>query len=120
MGGGISPIFSSSPSPVNLTAGCWSPSRAGVLFVARSDGVIEAWDFLDRSHEPSVVANIASCAITQLTFQVLPAGQNPQHAQLAAGDSQGALHIIDLPRSLRRAQPKEKQLIQTFFGEPRT
>ena len=112
---GASPIFSSSPALAALTAGCWSPSRPGVLYVARADGVIEAWDFLDRSHEPSVVATIASCAITQLTFQVA-AGHNAQHAQLAAGDSQGALHIIDLPRSLRRAQPKEKQLVLTFFG----
>lgn len=45
---------------------------AGVLYVGRSDGVLEVWDFLDRSHEPSLVAAPSSTALTSLQFS--PAG----------------------------------------------
>ena len=45
---------------------------AGVLYLGRADGVLEVWDLLDRSHEPSMTANPTSSAITSLSFS--PAG----------------------------------------------
>lgn len=44
----------------------------GVLYLGRADGVLEVWDLLDRSHEPSMTGNPTSSAITSLSFS--PAG----------------------------------------------
>jgi len=36
------------------TAAKFSPSRPSVIYVARNNGAIDIWDFLDESHKPSV------------------------------------------------------------------
>jgi len=35
------PIFTSGMASTYLTAGCWSPTRPGVIYTARDDGSIE-------------------------------------------------------------------------------
>lgn len=45
---------------------------AGVIYVARADGVLEVWDLLDRSNEPSMTAAPCTTPITYLAFS--PAG----------------------------------------------
>lgn len=34
-----------------LTSGCFSPTRAGVFFVTRMDGVMDIWDHFYRQNE---------------------------------------------------------------------
>jgi len=52
-----------------LTCPLTSRSRtAAVLFAGREDGVLEVWDLLDRSHEPSLLAAPSAAAITSLAF----------------------------------------------------
>lgn len=109
---GIStPIFASAASSTYLTAGCWSPTRPGVLFVARADGLLEIWDLLDRSHEPSMVATVAGSAVMCLSFW---AQTNPQ--LLAAGDESGVLHIVEIPRNLRRPVAGEQATMAAFLS----
>jgi hypothetical protein len=49
------------------TSGCFSPTRAGVVFITKTNG-IDVWDFLDQSYKPSFsIANITS-SITTLVF----------------------------------------------------
>ncbi len=36
------------------TCGAFSPTRPGVIFITKTDG-IDVWDFLDQSHKPSIV-----------------------------------------------------------------
>ena len=43
-----------------LTAGCWSPSRAGVFFVTRMDGVIDIWDYFYRQNEVAYTHKVTS------------------------------------------------------------
>lgn len=45
---------------------------AGVLFAGRADGMLEAWDLLDRSHEPVLVTTASTAAVTSLAFSVPP------------------------------------------------
>jgi len=62
------PIFRS-PYTVGAqnTGGAFSPTRAGVIFITKTNG-IDVWDFLDQSHKPSLsLANISS-SITTLVF----------------------------------------------------
>ena len=105
------PLFSSDCASTYLTAGAWSPTRPGVAYIARQDGVIEVWDFLDRSHEASMFSTVSSNAITSLEF--FP---DPHVSQmLAVGDSTGTLHIMELPRNLLRQQPNEQAIMKAFF-----
>ena len=90
---------------------------AGVLYLGRADGVLEVWDLLDRSHEPSMTANPTSSAITSLSFSpagapAAPGGRAVQQL-LAVGEprappaprclpgavgSLSTLHVGSLPR----------------------
>ena len=36
------------PSPASPPTGCWSPTRPGVFYTARQDGVLDVWDFYYR------------------------------------------------------------------------
>lgn len=106
-----SPIFSSAAATTYLTQGCWSPTRPGVIITARQDGVLEIWDLLDRSHEASMVATVSSSSITSLKFYEKASAATQR---LAAGDAMGKLHILELPRNLRRPMSHERELMKAF------
>jgi len=91
--------------------GCWSPTRPGVIITAREDGMIEVWDLLDRSHEASMVSTVSSSSITSLKFYE---SSSSSYQLLAAGDRMGKLHILELPRNLRRPIVNEKEIMQAF------
>eukprot|EP00201_Polytomella_parva_P016255 CAMPEP_0175053992 /NCGR_PEP_ID=MMETSP0052_2-20121109/9244_1 /TAXON_ID=51329 ORGANISM="Polytomella parva, Strain SAG 63-3" /NCGR_SAMPLE_ID=MMETSP0052_2 /ASSEMBLY_ACC=CAM_ASM_000194 /LENGTH=254 /DNA_ID=CAMNT_0016318611 /DNA_START=324 /DNA_END=1085 /DNA_ORIENTATION=+ len=54
------PLFHSRYSSEYYTVGCWSPTRAGVIYLATMSGRLEVWDLLDRSHEPSIGATLSA------------------------------------------------------------
>lgn len=63
------PIFKSancSEQSHHITCGCWSPTRPGVIFVGKTSGQINIWDFLDQSHKPSIEISLTSQSITYL------------------------------------------------------
>ena len=64
------PIFNSAPSinTAHNTCGSFSPTRAGVVFITKTDG-IDVWDFLDGSFKPSLTLNFATSVITYMRFQ---------------------------------------------------
>ncbi|KAK9798169.1 hypothetical protein WJX73_004849 [Symbiochloris irregularis] len=117
------PLLRSPPAPTPYTCGCWSPSRPGVLFMARGDGVLEAWDLIDRTHAPAVTMHLAAVALTFLAFNSPshPLAPAATHAHLAnarpgpqllsAGDALGVLHVVEVPRGLKRPLANEAQLL---------
>mmetsp|Transcript_8856 Transcript_8856/g.20642 ORF Transcript_8856/g.20642 Transcript_8856/m.20642 type:complete len:899 (+) Transcript_8856:224-2920(+) len=108
------PIFSSPAASTYLTAGKWSPTRPGMLFIARTDGGVDVWDLTDSSYTPSVALAVSATRITSMEF--LPSPMKSLTSQLlAVGDSNGNLHIFDMPRNLWRAQPNEKSLMANFI-----
>ena len=110
------PVFSSPFSEAYLTCGRWSPTRPGVIVLARADGVVDIWDLTDQSHKPSMSAPIAQKQITSMEFADSSGPANPGSIQLlAAGDALGNLHILEMPRPLRRPSPTEKVAMRSFF-----
>merc|ERR1711871_1584535 len=71
---------------------------------------IEIWDLTDQSHKPSMSAPVASAAVTSMEFAKVGA-----RSMLAAGDAGGNLHILDMPRSMRRRGANEESIMQAFF-----
>eukprot|EP00003_Mantamonas_plastica_P023996 TRINITY_DN440_c1_g1_i1.p1 TRINITY_DN440_c1_g1~~TRINITY_DN440_c1_g1_i1.p1 ORF type:complete len:633 (-),score=221.70 TRINITY_DN440_c1_g1_i1:15-1913(-) len=100
-----------------VTSATWSPSRPGVFFIGRSDGGVEMWDLLDRSHEPSIRQSLFPSAVTSMQFQKVPVHHRRGHEQylLALGDEAGVLHIMEVPRNLQRRVHHEIQLMQQQF-----
>ena len=53
--------------------------------MARGDGVLEAWDLMDRTHAPAVTMNLSAVALTSLAFNY------PSHPLAAASAHQSHL-----------------------------
>jgi len=126
------PIFISPPVTVgSYSCAKFSPSRPSVLAIARSDGVIEIWDCLDASHAPSYQFAIgADDRVTNLSFQSAPSqitltdiraplpflsSYSSTRQYLAAGDSSGKCHIVEMPRPLRKKLLNEDVHMRAFI-----
>jgi len=107
----LGPLFHSPVHHVKLTCGWWSPTRAGVLFVGRSDGNVDVWDFLDKSHEPFLTQNITGASIKSMEVR----STSKRQQLLAVGDGVGTIHTFQIPWSLRRSPKNEQSLIKNFF-----
>ncbi|XP_038048584.1 dynein intermediate chain 3, axonemal-like isoform X2 [Patiria miniata] len=105
------PIIHSATAPKKLTAGYWSPSRPAVFFIGRSDGNIDIWDLLDKTHEPSLSQNVSASTITQIYPWVV----NSKQQLLAVSDSVGTLHILEVPWSLRHATVGELSSMTSYI-----
>ena len=119
------PVFVSPACPPAcsyMTARC-SPTRPAVLCLARSDGVIEIWDCLDQTHTPAFLFPTGSAdALLSLSFQQSQSGSGEggsSRQYLAAGDSGGKCHIVEIPRSLRRRLAGEEQAMLRWLDRER-
>lgn len=65
------PIFMSPLSLATITCVAFSPTRAGVIYVGKSDGMLEVWDFMDQSHRSSLSVGVTACALTSIEFRPL-------------------------------------------------
>jgi len=106
------PVFKSACASDYLTTGAWSPSRPGIIVMARADGSIDVWDLLDQCHKPSLNFSVGSDKITSLRFWP-PNQASVQY--LAVGDCVGKLHVLEVPRNLRRPITGEDSLVQNFY-----
>lgn len=62
------PIFISAPTyGAHNTCGAFSPSRPGVIFIMKTNG-IDVWDFLDQSNKPSLTFNFATSPFMYCKF----------------------------------------------------
>ncbi|KAJ3039952.1 WD repeat-containing protein 63 [Rhizophlyctis rosea] len=109
------PLLSSAPSQSYLIGGRWSPTRPGVFFISKADGTLEIWDLLDRSHLPSTVQNISSIPVSYMAIHQYPTKSLTHNQFIAAGDDEGTLHILEVPRNLIKPSKNEKQFVRTFF-----
>ena len=84
----------------------------GVVVIGKSDGSLDVWDLVDRSHEPNMSVNVSSAAVTSIEF-----GKPDKSGRqlLAVGDDLGALHILEMPRTLRRSTPNEAAVVSSFI-----
>eukprot|EP01012_Entosiphon_sulcatum_P031145 TRINITY_DN3889_c0_g1_i1.p1 TRINITY_DN3889_c0_g1~~TRINITY_DN3889_c0_g1_i1.p1 ORF type:complete len:754 (-),score=118.02 TRINITY_DN3889_c0_g1_i1:32-2254(-) len=111
------PIVASPSHTSHITCGRWSPTRPSILFVGTSDGFIQIWDLLDRSHEPTNVQSVCQCAITSMEFRPLEGRRSNRAAQqlLAVGDDAGVLHIFEVEGILVRPNANEQRNMQKYL-----
>lgn len=77
---GNGPIFSSPLSLSALTCAAFSPTRPGVIYIGRADGMLEVWDFMDQSHRASLTVGITACALTSVEFRPVHSAGAPTGA----------------------------------------
>ncbi|KAL3671140.1 WD repeat-containing protein 63 [Phytophthora oleae] len=87
------PIFVSPLTPSVVTCVAFSPSRPGVIFLGKADGMLEVWDFLDQSHRSSLSIGVTACALTSIEFRpqlVTANNPNSNAANASAAGTGGA------------------------------
>nr|CDS24476.1 WD repeat containing protein 63 [Echinococcus granulosus] len=104
------PLLCSAPYAKAPTGGLWSPSRSSVFYIMRADGVLEAWDLLDKTHEPAILHTVSSSALTALSIKV----EVRKHF-LAVGDMHGALKILLIPHRLKVGGPEEVEAMTGYI-----
>ena len=108
------PIFISSYTfGAYNTWGVFSPTRPGVIFISKTNG-IDVWDLVDQSHKASMSFGTLTTRITFLTFQKWKPRDNNQY--LAYGeDNAGTIFLYAVPPNLRYPQGDEKSTMHKFF-----
>jgi WD40 repeat protein len=102
------PILSSPYQDVHVMCGRWSPTRASVVFVGTSDGKIQAWDLLDRSHEPVLIHQLIQDAVTRVEFKPVPEKRTPSFQQyVVLGTKLGTFHWYALPKVFTKGSSAE-------------
>ena len=93
------PIFRSKYTESSYnTCGAFSPTRPGVIFITKQDG-IDIWDFADQSNKPSQTINLTT-AITYFKFQQ-PMEGNKRTQLMSYGDEMGQLNLREVPMTMR-------------------
>lgn len=111
------PVFTSPYTSCHITCGQWSPTRSAVLFISKSNGSVDVWDFTDSCYSPSSSFSLIPNPITTMHF-LESSGKDEQY--LAIGDSIGSLHVFDVPKNLVKLYPKENDAMSAFLHRAST
>lgn len=102
------PMLQTPYYPAFISAGAWSPTRAGVFFLARQDGRLDVWDYFYRMNEVALTQQVSDRALTSLNVQ--------SHGRLAAvGDAGGVITLLQLCDGLVDPGPNEKNMIGWMY-----
>ncbi|CAL4127875.1 unnamed protein product, partial [Meganyctiphanes norvegica] len=108
-----SPILWTKPSPAQLRGGCWSASRSSVLFTARLDGALDAWDLLTSWSKPAATAQVVDEGLE--TVVAHEGGR-----LLAVGSQLGTLSLLNVPARLLTPSDKHEKAAFTAVLERET
>jgi hypothetical protein len=135
------PLFVSPRAGARLTCGCFSPCRPGVVFLGRSDGLVDVWDVGDTTLRPVLSTPVVSTAVACMHFQnrgksVSASSSEPTAVALAdaddvaerartgtgagragylgVGDEKGNVHVLEVPSALCSTSERDFQLVTAF------
>ena len=102
------PIITTKYYNVGLSTGKWSPTRPGVFYTARSDGVLDVWDMFYKQNDPVLSINVSTSPLSSLQVQ-------QQGRLLACGSKDGNVSIVEVSDGLAEIQSNEKQSINQLL-----
>ena len=106
------PIITTEYHSTYVTGGCWSPTRAGVFYVTRMDGVVDVWDFFHRQNEVAYSHKVSDSALSSISIE----GTTQSGGKLTAiGDVDGTISLLEVSDSLAVQQNNERQAINAMF-----
>merc|ERR1711991_1221948 len=106
------PIMTTKYHSSYLTSGCWSPSRSGVFFVSRMDGVVDIWDYFFRQNEVAYSHKVNDATLSSIAVQ---GSQGHGGRMIAIGDVTGTVSLLEVCESLAVSQSNEKKAIELMF-----
>ncbi|KAL6779670.1 DIC2 [Auxenochlorella protothecoides x Auxenochlorella symbiontica] len=83
-------------APGYVTAGAWSPTRAGLALTLDGGGRLAAWDWVHRQDAPALEVPVSKHGLTALAFP--PGTGHPSLVAVAAAD--GCTHLLQLCEGL--------------------
>ena len=102
------PIIATRYHSAYLTGGCWSPTRPGVFYVTRDDGVLDIWDYFYRQNEVAYSHKVSDAPLTSIAV-------HSNGKLVAVGDSHGTVSLLEVCDSLSVPQSNEKAAIYSMF-----
>merc|ERR1719231_991140 len=109
------PIMTTKYHSSYLTAGCWSPSRAGVFYVTRMDGVLDIWDYFYRQNEVAYTYKVGDAMLSSISVQGQAQAGHGGSRLVAVGDVDGTVSLLEVCESLAISQANEKKAIEAMF-----
>ena len=103
------PIMTTKYHSAYLTSGCWSPTRAGVFYVTRMDGVVDIWDYFYRQNEVAYSHKVGDAALSAISVS------NGSGRLVAVGDANGTVSLLEVCESLAAPQANEKNAIASML-----
>ncbi|KAJ1445521.1 WD40-repeat-containing domain protein [Pelagophyceae sp. CCMP2097] len=103
------PIMTTKYHSAYLTAGCWSPTRAGVFYVTRMDGVVDIWDYFYRQNEVAYSHKVGDAPLSSIAVS------NGSGRLVAVGDAHGTVSLLEVCESLAAPQANEKGAIASML-----
>ena len=107
------PIMSTKYCRSYLTAGCWSPTRAGVFFTTRMDGVVDVWDYYHRQNAVAYSHKVSDFPLSSISVQGSLQGGGGKLT--AVGDANGTVSLLELSDSLAVQQSNEKLAVGSAY-----
>merc|ERR1719281_2040803 len=77
------------------------------------DGYLDIWDFSDQSHKGSLTHQVTSVGLSSMVF--LQSTDPNVEQKLAAGDEQGNVHVLSMPKNLVKQAGREFELMKNFL-----
>ncbi|MCQ2818360.1 MAG: hypothetical protein MJ252_13925 [archaeon] len=107
----------------SYTCGKFSPSRPGVIYLCRTNGKIDIWDFLDESHKASVKDSYIKETITSIELfrYQHPEDENEEvktavfSEYLLVGDNSGQMSMMEVPKLFSEPAQDEIKIMREFF-----
>lgn len=106
-----SPIYISKYHPAYLSDCCWTPTRVGVFFVIRNDGMLIAYDICYKTHDYIFSQKICEAPLTSMAI-------NNVGDYLIIGDNEGVVHLVKLSKAFYYTDENDKdkkELITNIF-----
>ena len=92
-------VWTTPYSPHFVTYLVWQHKRSALFLRAMLNGCIEAWDLVYKQNAPTVTQRLSNSPLTHLALHA-------DGEMLAAGDSKGNLHIVQLEGALVEDRPE--------------
>ncbi len=106
------PIITTRHHNSYLTGGCWSPTRAGVFYVTRADGVLDVWDISHNQNEVAYSHKVSDVALSSISVQCNTQGGGKL---VALGDVNGTVSLLEVCDSLAKPLPNEKSNVNSIL-----
>ncbi|XP_042235047.1 dynein axonemal intermediate chain 2-like [Homarus americanus] len=108
-----SPVLWTKPASSQMRSGCWSASRSSVLFTARLDGALDAWDFLTSWSKPA-----STCQVVDEGLEVVVMHEGGR--LLASGSQLGTVSLLHVPPRLVQPSDRHEKAAFTAILERET